>query len=62
MTPSITVYCCSTGLVAQRAGDWFTLAEPHLDELFQQRDPAHWLAAAEKATKEATAAAENKKY
>ncbi len=46
MTPSITVYCCSTGLVAQRAGDWFTLAEPHLDELFQQRDPAHWLAAA----------------
>ena len=46
MTPSITVYCCSTGLVAQRGGDWFALAEPHLDELFQQRDPAQWLAAA----------------
>jgi len=46
MTASITVYCCSTGLVAQRGGDWFALAEPHLDVLFQQPDPAQWLAAA----------------
>jgi len=46
MTASITVYCCSTGLVAQRGGDWFALAETHLDVLFQQPDPAQWLAAA----------------
>ena len=40
----ISVYCCSTGLVAQRGADWFSLAETTLDSLFQQADPGEWLA------------------
>ena len=36
----IHVYRCSTGLIAQREGNWFSLAETTLDTLFQQADPA----------------------
>jgi 2-dehydro-3-deoxy-D-arabinonate dehydratase len=39
----ISVYCCSTGLVAQRGPDWFSLAGTTLDNLFQQANPSVWL-------------------
>jgi 2-dehydro-3-deoxy-D-arabinonate dehydratase len=39
----ISVYRCSSGLVAQRDGAWLSLAETTLDTLFQQPDPAAWL-------------------
>ena len=41
--PPITVYRTAEGLIAQRGEDCFRLAEPHLDTLFQQENPAHWL-------------------
>ena len=41
--PPITVYCTAEGLVAQRGEDFFHLAEPRLDTLFQQENPARWL-------------------
>ena len=41
--PPITVYCTAEGLTAQRGEDCFNLAEPRLDTLFQQENPAHWL-------------------
>ena len=39
----VSVFCCSTGLVAQRGADWFSLAGTTLDTLFQQTDPGEWL-------------------
>jgi 2-dehydro-3-deoxy-D-arabinonate dehydratase len=39
----VTVYRVANGLVAQRGEDCFQLAEPHLDTLFTQSDPAAWL-------------------
>jgi 2-dehydro-3-deoxy-D-arabinonate dehydratase len=44
--PPVTVYRTAQGLVAQRGEDCFLLAEPSLDVLFTQADPAGWLAAA----------------
>jgi 2-dehydro-3-deoxy-D-arabinonate dehydratase len=41
--PSITVYRVPGGLLAQRGDDLFRLAEPRLDALFMQEDPAAWL-------------------
>ena len=41
--PPVTIYRSPAGLVAQRGEDCFQLAEPQLDKLFQQADPALWL-------------------
>ncbi len=41
--PPVTIYRSSAGLFAQRGEDCFRLAEPHLDKLFQQAEPAQWL-------------------
>ncbi len=40
----IHVYRCTTGLVAQREASWFSLNDTTLDALFQEADPAAWLA------------------
>jgi 2-dehydro-3-deoxy-D-arabinonate dehydratase len=42
--PPTTLYRTLEGLVAQRGEDCFRLAEPYLDTLFQQAEPAAWLA------------------
>jgi 2-dehydro-3-deoxy-D-arabinonate dehydratase len=41
--PPVTIYRAAEGLVAQRGEDCFLLAEPHLDVLFTQADPARWV-------------------
>jgi 2-dehydro-3-deoxy-D-arabinonate dehydratase len=41
--PPVTLYRASDSLIAQRGEDCFRLAETHLDTLFTQADPAHWL-------------------
>ena len=41
--PPITVYRAAEGFFAQRGEDCFRLAEPRLDTLFQQENPARWL-------------------
>lgn len=38
------VYRCSSGLVVQRETEWLSLPGHDLDTLFQQADPAAWLA------------------
>jgi 2-dehydro-3-deoxy-D-arabinonate dehydratase len=42
MAPT-TIYRTPDALIAQRGEDCFRLAEPHLDTLFRQSDPARWL-------------------
>ena len=41
--PPTTVFRSAEGLIAQRGEDCFLLAEPSLDTLFFQEDPAAWL-------------------
>jgi 2-dehydro-3-deoxy-D-arabinonate dehydratase len=41
--PPLTVFRCAEGLIAQRGEDCFLLAEPRLDTLFCQENPAEWL-------------------
>ena len=41
--PPVTVYRAAEGFFAQRGEDCFRLAEPRLDALFQQENPARWL-------------------
>ncbi len=41
--PPVTLYRTADGLIAQRGEDCFRLAEPSLDSLFTQADPAGWL-------------------
>jgi 2-dehydro-3-deoxy-D-arabinonate dehydratase len=41
--PPVTLYRAADSLIAQRGEDCFRLAETHLDALFTQTDPAHWL-------------------
>ena len=43
--PPVTIFCSSSGLVAQRGEDCFGLAERSLDTLFTQANPAQWLQA-----------------
>src|SRR5947207_2854037 len=41
--PPVTLYRTAEGLIAQRGEDCFRLAEPDLDTVFAQPDPAQWL-------------------
>ncbi len=41
--PPVTVFRTAEGLTVQRGEDFFRLAEPRLDTLFAQENPARWL-------------------
>ena len=43
--PPTTLYRSAEGLIAQRGEDCFRLADPHLDAVFAEENPAAWLQA-----------------